>query len=122
MSTRYETDDSRRRVVITIQGAFQADEVLAIMSRQRAEGMWTYGTLYDLRHLAGHPTLADLRRIMSQAASRAQGEQPRGRVALLATEPILYSRLCTYAALGQSTTLKIEVFRDLDEAERWLDA
>ena len=89
MSTRYETDDSRRRVVITIQGAFQTDDVLAIMSRQRAAGTWTYGTLYDLRGLTGHPTVADLRRMMSQAASRDPGEAPRGPVALVATDPTL---------------------------------
>jgi hypothetical protein len=120
MSTRYERDDSRRRVVITIQGAFQADDVLAIMSRQRREDTWGYATLWDLRGLTGLPTVADLRRMMSQAVQRAQGEGPRGKVALLATEPILYGKLCAYAALGQSTALTIEVFRDWDEAEQWL--
>jgi hypothetical protein len=41
--------------------------------------------------------------------------------ALLATEATLYGRLCTYAALGRST-LTIEVFRDVNEAEQWLTA
>jgi len=41
---------------------------------------------------------------------------------LLATDPALYGRLCTCAALGRSTTLTIEVFREWDEAEQWLTA
>jgi hypothetical protein len=49
MSIRYELDDLRRRVVVTAQGPFQTDDVLAIMARQRAEHTWTYGILYDLR-------------------------------------------------------------------------
>lgn len=122
MSISYERDDANRRVVVTIQGAFQTDEVIGIMARQRAEHTWAYGILYDLRGLSGHPTVADLRQILSHAAPRGQDEGSRGRVALLAIEPILYGRLCTYAALGRSTTLTIEVFRDRAEAERWLTA
>ena len=121
-TTPYESDDARRRVVVTIHGAFQTDDVLAVMARQRVEDTWTFGILSDLRGVAGHPTVADLWRIMRQAVPRAQGEARRGPVALLATEPILYSRLCAYTALGRSTTLTIEVFRDWDEAEQWLTA
>jgi hypothetical protein len=43
-------------VVVTIQGPFQTDDVLAIMARQRGEGTWTCGSLYDLRGVTGHPT------------------------------------------------------------------
>jgi hypothetical protein len=122
MSIRYERDDASRRLLVTIQGVFQMDEVLETIARQRVEDTWTYGILYDLRGLIGHPTIAELRQIMSQAAPRGEREAPRGPVVLLATEPILYGRLCTYAALGRSTTKRIEVFRDWDEAERWLTA
>jgi hypothetical protein len=78
-----------------------------------------YGMLFDLRGMTGEPTLADLRELMVQASSHRPAERPRGPVALLATEAILYSRLCTYAALARGK-LTIEVFRDLDEADRWL--
>jgi hypothetical protein len=72
--------------------------------------------------MTGMPTVVELRQLMSEAAARQPGEEPRGPVALLATEPTLYGRLCTYAALGRSTTLTIAVFRDLAEAEQWLTA
>jgi hypothetical protein len=64
--------------------------------------------LYDLRGMAGESSIADLRQLMTEADH--QGEPLRGPVALLAANQALYRRLCTYAALGRSTTLTIAVF------------
>jgi hypothetical protein len=121
MPIRYELDDVRR-VEVTIKGLFQTDDILAIMARQRAEHTWNYRILYDLRDMTGKPTVGALRQLMNKAATRQPGERRRGPVALLATDTTLYGRLCTYAALGRSTTLSIEVFRDKSEAEQWLTA
>ena len=107
--------------MVTVEGPFQRSEILTVIERQRAEDTWSYGLLYDLRRITGHPTLAELREIMDDAAAWRAAEGPRGPVALLATEPIMYGRLCTYAALGQSK-LTIQVFRDLDQADAWLAA
>ena len=106
----YERDVARRRVGVSVRGLFQRDDILAIMARQRAEHAWTYSILYDLRGMTGEPTGADLRQMMSEAATHKQREEPRGPIVLLATKPTVYARLCTYAALGRSTTLTIEVF------------
>jgi hypothetical protein len=116
---RYERDDARRRVVVTVHGAIQATDMLPIIERQRAEDTWAYGTLFDLRRVEGHPTVAELRDLMSQASAHHMTAGRPGPIALLATEAILYNRLCTYAALAQGN-LTIEVFRDGDEADRWL--
>src|SRR5437660_7554108 len=113
-----ERNDSRRRMVVTMRGAFQTDDVLAIMARQRVENTWTYGILFDLRGVTGHPTFTDLGQIMSRAAARRQGEGPHGPVALLATQPTFYGRLCRYAALGRSAMLTIEVFRHWSSAQQ----
>ena len=67
--------------------------------------------LYDLRGMTGEPTIADLRQFMSEAA---QTTRPRGPLAIVATDPVLYSRACTYATLGRAT-LTVEVLRDLDK-------
>ena len=122
MPIRYELDDLKRRIMVTVVGLFRTDDILAIMARQRAEHTWTYAILYDLRGMTGEPTIAELRQLMSEAAELRQGEGPRGPVALLATDEVLYTRLCTYAALGRATTLTIDVFRDEDNADRWLTA
>jgi hypothetical protein len=118
MPIRYERDDARRRVVVTVQGPFSVADFLAVMERQRDERAWTYGMLSDLRGMTGEPAIDDLRQFLSEAA---RATEPRGPVALLATDPVIYRRACTYATLG-SATLTVGVFRDLDEAEQWLTA
>ena len=119
MPIRYERDNASRRVLVTVEGGCQTDDVLAIVARRRADGTWTFGTLCDLRNMTERPTLVDLRQIASEAAARESDEGARGPVALLATEGAPYAMACMYAALQQST-LTIEVFRALDEAEHWL--
>jgi hypothetical protein len=104
---------------VTVQGAFQASDMITVIERQRAEDTWSYGTLFDLRGILEPPTIADLRDLMARASANPPAAWRPGPVALLATEPVLYGRLCTYAALAQGK-LTIEVFRDLDEADRWL--
>jgi hypothetical protein len=118
MAIRYERDDARRRVVVTVQGPFAVADFLAVMERQRADGAWTYGMLSDLRGMTGEPAIDDLRQFLSEAARTTEA---RGPVALLATDPVIYGRACTYAALTRPT-LTVEVFRDLDKAEEWLTA
>ena len=119
MPVRYERDDARRRVVVTVEGALQTSEMLAAIGRQRAENTWNYGTLFDLRRVAGYPTVAELRDLMSQASAHPMAAGRPGPIALLAIEATLYTRLCTYAALTQGK-LTLEVFREADEADRWL--
>jgi hypothetical protein len=120
MPIRYECDDARRRVVVTVQGTIDPDDSLAVIERQRLDDAWTYGLLYDLRLMTGRLTLLELRPILGRA-SQSRSAARRGPIAILATAPLVYDVACSYAALGRST-LTIEVFRDSDEAEQWLTA
>ena len=118
----YERDDAQHRVVITFRGAFQASDGCAAIQRHHAEGVWTYGVLYDLRALTGHPTMADLRQFMTVDAPAPSAEtRRRGPVAFVATDSDLYRNACSYAELGRGM-VTIEVFRVRDEADRWLAA
>src|SRR6202049_3753526 len=118
MPIHYERDDARRRVVVTVEGPFAVADFLAVMERQRADGAWTYGMLSDLRGMTGEPAIDDLRQFMSEAARTTQS---RGPLAIVANDPVIYGRACTYATLARGT-LTVEVFRNLDEAEQWLTA
>ena len=120
MPFEYQRDDSRRRVVIKFKGVFQANDGFSVIQRHHAENVWTYGVLYDLIELEGHPTTADLRQFMTEDAQAPVGETgKRGPVAFVAADPDLYGKACTYAELGRGH-VTIEVFRGRDEAERWL--
>jgi hypothetical protein len=112
MPIRYERDDTRRRVVVTIPGPFAIEDFLAVIERQRGDNAGAYGNLYDLRDMTGAPSLADLGQAVNQAA---QTHRLRGPIAILAADPEVYGGARAYTALGYPT-LTVEVFRDLDDA------
>jgi hypothetical protein len=116
---RYERDDVRRRVVISLQGAFQAADVFPVIARYHTEDTWSYGLLWDVRDLSGTPTITDLRAIMREDAASRPDAGPRGPVAVLASGAFVYGLACVYAALGRPN-MTIEVFRDYHDADRWL--
>jgi len=117
MEFQYERDRARGLVTVTIRGAYQASEALALLERHRVEDDWSCARLYDVRELTGLPTIGDLRLFNRLDAQH----RPHGPEAILTVNPILYGLACTYAALGRSA-LRIEVFRDADEAAQWLTA
>jgi hypothetical protein len=51
---------------------------------------------------------------------RGEREELRGPIAIVVTDPTLYTMACTNRALGLSK-MTIEVFRDFDEADAWLN-
>jgi hypothetical protein len=118
MPFSYLRDDTRRRVVVTMGGPFNT-AVFQAVSELHSPDTWRYGMLFDLRGMTGEPSIDELRQIMSQSAARQPGTGARGPVAILAIDPVLYSRMCTYATLRRAT-LTIEVFCFLDQAEEWL--
>jgi hypothetical protein len=117
---KYERDDLRRRVVITLD-AFQAADVFAVIARYHTEDTWSYGLLWDVRNLSGTPTVTDLRAFMREDAASRPDAGPRGPVAVLASNAFVYGLACVYAALGRPK-MTIEVFRDYHEADGWLAA
>ncbi len=121
MPFTYERDDARRRVVIAFHGPFQASDAFASIDRHRGEeGAGSYGVLYDLRGMTGHPDLSQLRQFMS--ANSALSDERRGPIAIVATDQEQYEKACVYAALGRSQLFTIEIFRDRNDAEVWLAA
>ncbi len=61
----------------------------------------------------------DTLREFVRTLEQRQGEPPRGPVAILSTDPVMYGRACAYAAMAASRAV-IQVFRDRDAAEVWL--
>jgi hypothetical protein len=115
MHIHYERDHARRRVTVTVHGEYHASEVLALFERHHVENDWSDARLYDARRLTGQPTLNELRLFIGLDTAN----RPHGPEAIIVRDSLLYASACQYAVLGQST-LMIEVFRDPDEAERWL--
>jgi len=121
MSITYERDDVRRRIVVTIVGAVSAAEARGVINRQIAEGAWTYGLLYDARLDTSQPSTADVRGIVEYAGRCIAQHGPRGPVAIVTTNPSNYGMARMYSTLGEPVRLSVEVFREIAEAEAWLN-
>ena len=120
MPLRYRRDDAHRRIVATGEGTFRAGDVLEIFERMRAEGTWSYGSLFDIRQMAGHPSKADLERLLEGAGRLGPDGEQAGPMAVIAIDPDLYATACAYLLMGPPVLFN--VFSDRDEAEAWLVA
>jgi hypothetical protein len=117
MQIEYEHDRARRRVTVTLRGEYDANAILGLFERHRVENDWSDGRLYDVRHLTGGPSVDELRQFMRLDTQH----RPHGPEAIVTSHATLYSLACTYAAMSRSA-VRIEVFRDPDEAATWLAA
>jgi hypothetical protein len=59
---------------------------------------------------------------MVQRANQAFQREPVGEVAIVATEPATFGLARMYSILCEQTGPRVEVFRTVAEAERWLDS
>ena len=89
-----------------------------ILQHQRAEDVAGYRILYDARGMTGQPPIADMRMFMNQEQP-GSSEQPRGPIAVIVSDPVLYNTSCIYAAMGKMK-FSMSVFRDAVEVDEWL--
>jgi hypothetical protein len=120
MPTSYQRDDARRRIDVTVEGDVSAREALDIVSRQLADGAWSYSILYDARNDTSQPSTADVRAMVEYVGRCIAQYGPRGPVAIVTRAPSNYGMARMYSTLGEPVKLTVEVFREIEEAEAWL--
>jgi hypothetical protein len=118
----YARDDVHRRIVVTITGEAHTADVLGVIERQVADDAWQYGMLYDSREDTSAPSSADLRAVVDVVGRHIAQLGPRGPVAIVTSQPMNYGMARMYSTLGEPVHINVEVFRELADAEAWLDA
>jgi hypothetical protein len=73
-----------------------------------------------LRLVSWNPTTEEVRRILGQIGTLSATQGPRGPVAVVATQSVLFGMIHMYSALSDQTAGHVEAFYELDEAELWL--
>ena len=115
------TDHARRRVTLTVTGDVTAAEVFAFI--RSAEAVPGDARPYDLlvdQRLANVDvrTSAEARQLAS-AAEAAQPARRSGGIALVASNDAMFGLARMYAAHRGQSGITIEVFRSIEDAERW---
>jgi hypothetical protein len=120
MAISYEQRDQQRIVRLAIDGPFDAAEAAGMLDRLDVEGRIAYGILWDLRRMTASPTTDELWSFSRDYAhQRADSADPRGPIAIVTNDDGMYERACLYVVMAQPR-LEADVFRQIDEAEKWL--
>ena len=121
MPIHYERDDARRRIVVMTTGHVTPEDVRGTLERQANEGAWSYAVLYDARAGTNVPTAEEVHRLLLHVGTLTARHGPRGPVALISGNTRLSRIGRAYSRLGELTALNVQVFTDVEQAERWLD-
>jgi hypothetical protein len=117
----YHRDDARRRIRITAREPLQGGDLTSIVDRQAREDTWTFAVLYDLRATHGATLRADAIAVAEHVRRYVDVHGARGPVALVTRRIDMVAAGQIYALDGAKRGFSVEVFWDLDEADRWLD-
>ena len=120
MPIHYQRDDAKQRINVRSEGMPTLEEVLAIMDRQAAEGVWSYAVMYDSREASRAPTPEELTIILKHIGELTAKHGPRGPVAMIIGNPEFFKAARKYAQLGELTALQAELFATPEAAELWL--
>ena len=117
----YVRDDALRRIHVTARESLEASDLMAIIDRQAFEGAWAYGVLYDLRAVHIVAPRRDASRVAQYVQTYVRVHGTRGPVAVVTKQTDIVETAELYASLGEKVGFEFGSFRDLPEAERWLD-
>ena len=110
-------DDIRRRIRWTATNPLTLHEVIAQLDQQITEGAWHYGVVVDLR--MGILSSEDRNALIARMRVLSETHGPHGPVALV-TQPTGVANAQVFAMRSKDPH-SVEVFWDIEEANRWLD-
>ena len=115
-------DDAHRWIVVRATGVLTLSEILRVIHTARAaveHQMWPM--VFDARSATTEMTESDVERAV-EAVRDARVRGPRGHVSLVADDDALYARMLLYEARCADIGVRvIRAFRQLPDAERWLE-
>ena len=120
MPIRYERDDARQRIRVTLTDPLTEAEITSAIDRQAAEGTWRYGLLYDARAINSRAAAAMSRVALNRVRAVVEREGRRGPVAIVANATLVGISEA-YAIESHKAGRTVQVFWSLDEANQWLD-
>lgn len=120
MPTSYEIDSERRIIVVTVRGELRDEDLLEIHERLRTEPKLDpdFGVLIDLRSASGRDvTMGGVQDLIARPLLFS----PQAHRAIVVRSDLGFGMSRMYELLRRDLTETIRVFRDVEEARRWLD-
>jgi hypothetical protein len=119
MAISYTIDKAQGQVRSTFTGRITVDEILDHLESARKEQTLTYTELIDMRGVEFPlPSAADVRRVVTFMRG-LRVKETFGRCALIVSNDAVFGMARMFAIL-LSDTVSVNVFRNQEEAEKWL--
>jgi hypothetical protein len=122
MPISYQIDEARGLVVTTATGALTDADILGLKARLQVDPRWS-PRLRELADVRGidrlDVTTVGVRRMASWDAAVGPAIESY-RLAIVAPRDEVYGMARMYQMLTEFAVPNVGVFRDLEEAERWL--
>ena len=120
MPITYVIDRLNQRMVTRADGVLTFHDVNRHLDEEESERGLDLPELFDARGAETDLTSEQVRHLVQRAA-RMVRTIPLGPTAIVATDDTLYGMARMYSMLAEAVGVSVEVFRDLDSAERWLN-
>ena len=113
-------DNTSRIARITIWGKPTIEEMMDVLRRLTAKGAFvTSKRLWDVRGATGVLTSDEMEQLAHAALDR--DSSGTARVAIVAAVDVVYGLSRVFEVYRESEDVTVQVFRDLDEAQLWLE-
>jgi hypothetical protein len=109
-------DDDRRRVDVKVTGTITPTDAFRLADVVLADDPPGFTRLLDLEDVDVQLSGADVRSLAATASGRRAVT-----IAVVAANNAAYGLARMFAILTEGTRVRVGVFRQRDEAERWLD-
>ena len=117
-----DIEHDRKRVTIVGRDPVGLSDVIALLDGQVRDGAWSYGSLHDAQLVTWIPSPDDVVAIVVHIAAIVAAHGPRGPVGFVAASQTRVGIARMYAAIAEGSRYKASVFRNREDAERWLEA
>ena len=124
MAIVLERDIRQRRLVAQVTGVLTLQDALHFLRTARADPqVETWPLIFDTRGATTSMTTVDVESAIAMVEEiRRTSRIPRGHVAIIADDDLMFERLLLYEArLIEIGICSVRVFRQSNDAERWLE-
>ena len=119
MPLTFSIDHEARTVLSTATGILSRDDLLGHLLSKKAQKLFSYSELFDVRNVTLDLSISDLHKIAAEARL-AMGDDKPERVAVVTTSSFIRGLAHTYAALTVGENPNFSVFQHIDEARQWV--
>ena len=120
MSTTFECNHDQRRLTILRQGIFNLDDLIESVIRMRATNVWSYSVLVDARQASTSLLPVEAHTLVAKIGNIGNGKE-RGPIAVVAADDVTFGMVRMFAGLAQPMGMRVAAFRQMIEAEQWLE-